>query len=450
MPEPLSNPWRTWDRHRWARLQATGGSSDERAERQRRDPPQRGKENARAAVTPPRDTAPMTATQQEDRRNRRSASPRPAARASSAAHPPATRGWSPLSGDALLDRLRYTGQPRPMADPVRIARLMAILDSAWTGSARDGAPEDAVERAGVRGGRGSALDPASSSPEAIGSDRRNPTTVRRPPLSLTSERLSHVLAGDRGDSGVVRDLHRSPTAAGACGALVHALFRQLVTVGSIDHPMDDGLSALEVDEHGRRLCQWIASLPAAERSELAAEVTRQAHNLVSRWPRLDPTWLPRAKEYLRIALPGGAAELSGSVDLAVGRPGLDVASVALVGISSGVRHPEHRRALHFAALIETLRHPSPPFAVAAYYTRTGEIDVDPVTDDLLDTVAFRVAAGLRILLFPDGEVGTGANGVVPAPHGLSRGYEREPVDGYPTVDAHRCLAIRGTRAGTHR
>lgn len=332
---------------------------------------------------------------------------------------------------------------------------MAILDSAGTGSAGtgsawDGAAEDAAERAGVRGCRESAFDVATSSPVAIGSDRRDPTTVRRQPLRLTSERLSHVLAGERGDSGIVRDLHRSPTAAGACGALVHALFRQLVNVGSIDHPMDDGLSALEVDEDGRRLCQWIESLPAAERSELAAEVTRQAHNLVSRWPRLDPTWLPRTREYLRIALPAGTAELSASVDLALGRPGLDVASVALVGISSGVRHPEHRRALHFAALIETLRHPSPPFAVAAYYTRTGEIDVDPVTDDLLDTVAFRVAAGLRILLFPDGGAGTGVNGVVPTAPGLSRRYAPETADGYPSVDAHRCLAIRGTRAGTHR
>ena len=71
--------------------------------------------------------------------------------------------------------------------------------------------------------------------------------------------------------------------------------------------------------------------------------------------------------------------------------------MAFVEIKSGARRPEHRLDLHFYALIEALRRPAPPFAVATYYTRTGELDVDPVTEEHLVAAACRVGAGLRRL-----------------------------------------------------
>ena len=195
---------------------------------------------------------------------------------------------------------------------------------------------------------------------------------------MTKDRLNRVLACEA--HHVAAEFgERTPTTAMACGAIIDVLFRQLVTVGSIDDPVADGLAALSVDDRQQDLVTWIGRLPDAARDELFAEVERQAGGLIRRWPALDPGWMPRTQEALRVGLAGGAVELSARVDLAIGRPVEDRASVAIVEVKSGSRRVEHRADLHFYALIESLRNPAPPFVVATYYTRTGELDVDPVS-----------------------------------------------------------------------
>jgi hypothetical protein len=216
------------------------------------------------------------------------------------------------------------------------------------------------------------------------------------PLVVTKDRLTsvlaceaHYVASEFGD--------RVLTTAMACGALIDVLFRQLVTVGSVEDPMAEGLAALLVDDRQRELASWIERLPMRDRDELRAEVERQVDGLRTRWPRLEPMWLPRSQESMRVGLRDGAVELSARVDLAIGRPAEDEASVALVEIKAGARRVEHRADLHFYALIEALRSPAPPFVVATYYTRTGELDVDTVTEELLVTSAWRTVAGIRSL-----------------------------------------------------
>jgi hypothetical protein len=274
-------------------------------------------------------------------------------------------GWTPLAGDALLDRLRVTGRPRPLADPERVVQLRESLEQALgrrTDAASDSAPPPS--------------DPAS---------------IR--PLLVTKDRLTRALRGQPQPGGEIQP----PTPSLVCGALIDVLFQQLVTVGSIGDPMRDGMDGLAVDERQAHLVTWIENLPTPERGALAAEVVRQSADLVIRWPKLDPAWLPRTQVPMRVGLAGGSIELSGRVDLAIGRPGLGVASVAIVEVKSGVRRPEHRHDLHFYALVETLRSPAPPFAVATYYSRTGELDVDPVSDELLASAARRTSAGIRAL-----------------------------------------------------
>jgi hypothetical protein len=100
---------------------------------------------------------------------------------------------------------------------------------------------------------------------------------------------------------------------------------------------------------------------------------------------------------MRVALAGGSVELAARVDLAVGRPDLDVASVGIVEVKSGSRRPEHRLDLGFYALVEALRRSAPPFVVATYYTRSGELDVEPVDDELLAAAARRTVAGVRAM-----------------------------------------------------
>jgi PD-(D/E)XK nuclease superfamily len=268
------------------------------------------------------------------------------------------RTWQPLVGDELLERLRITGRPRPKTDPELAHRL------------RTGLEEGLGDHSDRRGG---------------------------PPLVVTKDRLTRVLACEA--HHVASEFgDRPPTVAMACGALIDVLFRQLVTVGTISDAMADGLAALSVDDHHRELVSWIDRLADAQRDELRTEVERQANGLARRWPTLDPAWLPRTQEAVRVRLAQGTIELSARVDLAIGGPARDEGSVAIVEIKSGARRVEHRSDLHFYALLETLRSLAPPFVVATYYTRTGELDVEPMSDDLLIGAARRTLAGTRLLL----------------------------------------------------
>ena len=94
-----------------------------------------------------------------------------------------------------------------------------------------------------------------------------------------------------------------------------------------------------------------------------------------------------------VPLVGGRVVMSGVVDLAFGSPAGPRASVCVVELKSGRRRVEHRGDFHYYALLETLRSGAPPFRIATYYTRTGELDVEAVTDDVLVGALQRVLAG---------------------------------------------------------
>ena len=226
-------------------------------------------------------------------------------------------------------------------------------------------------------------------------------------LVVTKDRLTRVLACP-GHRTADRFGERSFTIPMVCGALVDALFRQIVTVGSVGDPLADALDGLGIDERQSALVAWIGDLAPSELAELRAEVDRQAQGLAHRWPALDPCWLPRTQESVRAMLAGGMIELSARVDLAIGRPAEAESSVAIVEVKSGARRPAHRDDLRFYALVEALRSPAPPFAVATYYSRTGEVDVESVTRDMLVETARRCLVGTRALAGAPSEADSGA------------------------------------------
>ena len=278
--------------------------------------------------------------------------------------PASWASWHPLAGPALLDRLRATGRARPSGDPTLAAELRAFLEEGL-------AP----------GAGGSARTGPLPGPVGTG-------------LVVTKDRITRALACEehRRVPGVREVV---PSLALARGALVDVLFRQLVTIGRIGDVLSDGLDALSVDDHQALLVDWIVRLPSSARSELRAEVDRQIEGLRRRWPVLDPAWLPRTQESLRVPL--ATCTLSARVDLAIGRPGEPTASVAILEVKSGTRRPQHRADLHFYALLETLRSRVSPFVVATHYAATGELDVDPVDAQLLATAARRCLAGVRAM-----------------------------------------------------
>ena len=308
--------------------------------------------------------------------------------------------WRPLAGPALLERLRVTGRPRPKVDPEFVFRLRCHLDAELaTDSAGEGRGDGhgaPGQGSGSGAGAGAGAGAGPGGGEGSGASGPGDTLSRLSPLVVTKDRLTRVLSCEA--HYVAAEFgERTPTPAMACGAIVDVLFRQLVCVGSIGDPMADGLAALSVDDHQRGLLSWIEQLLPRDREGLRAEVERQAEGLQLRWPALESGWLPRTQEAIRAQLAGGSVELSARVDLAIGRPAEDEASVAIVEIKSGARRPGHRADLHFYALVEALRSWAPPFVVATYYTRTGELDVDPVTDELLVEAARRTLIGARAL-----------------------------------------------------
>ena len=295
-------------------------------------------------------------------RHQRDRRPRTASDASVPAASPdggrSAAGWRPLGGVDLLDRLRSTGRARPPVDPALAVDLRRFVERGLA---------DVV------------------------------ATTDAAPTLVTAHRLTGALACPAHRHGGPDD--QPVTGPMALGALVEVLFRQWVTLGAIDDAFDDALGALAVDDRRGRLCAWIADLPPTDRAELRAEVERQADGLRHRWPALDPTWLPRTQEAIRATLVPGRVELAVWVDLALGHraghSGGDRASVALVQVTSGMRRPGHRDDAHLAAVAETLRSGAPPFVVATYHARTGELDVDPVTPDLLGVAARRLVTGIR-------------------------------------------------------
>ncbi len=184
----------------------------------------------------------------------------------------------------------------------------------------------------------------------------------------------------------------------ARGALVGVLFRQFITTGRIDDPIADALAALEIDERNAAIADFLRCLPGPRRAALRREVLEHATMLMSRWQGVERGWFPRTRDRVTIPLAGGRIVLAGTIDLLLGAPSDGQASVCLVDVRSGERRSEHRAELHFHGLLETLRSGAAPFRVATYYTGSGEIDAEDVSDTLLTNAVRRTLDGVVRLL----------------------------------------------------
>jgi hypothetical protein len=185
------------------------------------------------------------------------------------------------------------------------------------------------------------------------------------------------------------------TTALARDLMVGALFRQFVVTGRIGDPVADALAALRVDDRDDSVMEFLRRLPLDERSSLHRQVAAHARLLVTRWPPVAPGWLPKTADRVSVPLAGGRIVLSAVLDLVLGAPAGDRASVCVVDVRSGERRAEHRDDLHFLGLLETVRAGAPPFRLATYYTATGEVDVEDVDDALLSEAVLRTIDGVR-------------------------------------------------------
>jgi hypothetical protein len=267
----------------------------------------------------------------------------------------APTGFRPPAGADLLGRLRAPGTIRPVVDP------------GLAGGLRDWLEDGLADVAGA------------VAPEAV-------------PVRVTKEALTGVLTCEA-HLVARRSAPRTVTVELARGSLVDALFRQWVTRGRLDDPWSDALAAVGVGGDPDGIAAFVDTLAPERRQTLAEEIAEHAAGIAARWPVPSPMWLPRTQERVVVPLVGGRVVMSGVVDLAFGGPAAERASVCVVELKSGRRRVEHRGDLHFYALLETLRSGAPPFRIATYYTGTGELDVEAVTEDVLLSALQRVLAG---------------------------------------------------------
>ncbi len=235
---------------------------------------------------------------------------------------------------------------------------------------------------GLAGGLRAWLEDAAYGAAASRDDRSGP-------LVLGTRRLLGSATGDRGDEG---EAHGTGDEL-LVDTLVHALFRQLVNVGTIGDPLGDARDALAA-EGSDEMVQRIESLAGTERTLLAETVASHASQLAGLVPRFAPGWLPRTDDRIAIPLAGGQVVLHGVADLLVGVPQPGVASLCALGLTTGGPWARERRSLHFLALLETLRSGTPPFRLALLESATGRYGIEDVREEHLRAMASHVCAWL--------------------------------------------------------
>jgi hypothetical protein len=183
--------------------------------------------------------------------------------------------------------------------------------------------------------------------------------------------------------------------------LVHALFRQLVTTGSVGDPLTDALDALGLHPNRAGLVRHVGRLDRRARSQLRAELTGQIGHLRELTPHFAPGWLPRTDDRIAIPLAGGRVVLCGVFDLLVGAPVPGQASLCALQLTSGGPWAFARTALHYLALLETLRHGNPPFRLGLLDSAVGRYVIEDVQQEHLRAMASHLVTRLAILAGAD-------------------------------------------------
>jgi hypothetical protein len=262
--------------------------------------------------------------------------------------------------DELLAVLRDGSGHRPRFDPALAGGLRAWLEDAAVSVASQ---------------RGDSAPPVSFGPRLLWANPRD-TTVG-------------------GNAGGNVGLVSRPTDDAVRARLVRALFRQVVATGAPgDDPLGDARAALAVDPAAQDLVRHLDTLDDRARAALGAELESHLSHLARLTPHFSAGWLPRTADRVAIPLAGGRVVLLGTFDLLVGAPVPGTAALCALGLATGGRWSQARSALHYLALLETLRSGSPPFRVALLHTGAGRYSTEDVTEEHLRVITAHVAARL--------------------------------------------------------
>ena len=144
------------------------------------------------------------------------------------------------------------------------------------------------------------------------------------------------------------------------------------------------------------LADWLHRCADIERADLRSLAVSRAADFWEGWPPLLPRWRPTTESRCRVELCDGRIQLNGKYDLTLGSPDGQRAGKVIVDLKTGRRHTHlHREDLRFYALLETLKLGTPPRTLATYYLESAQIDVEDVTESLLEVALRRTVDGIR-------------------------------------------------------
>ncbi|HUG86532.1 MAG TPA: PD-(D/E)XK nuclease family protein, partial [Euzebya sp.] len=249
----------------------------------------------------------------------------------------------------VVTELLAVGQPRPLPDPDRAARLRDLIE---------GRLAPVIEQR-----------PAEARPLTLGKTQLDALACDGRYLDLRGSPFAWSRPTVRGQlihGAVALDHHTARTYTVA--ALLDHAWEQFRHSGDGALDYAEGLSALEV-----------ASLQAE------ASTAVEEHRAV--FPPLPDTWRIVYEPTLKARFGAGAVSVRGKPDLVMGRVVSHERRLLLVDLKTGNRSRSDRYDMRIYALLATLKYRQAPFKVATFYIDEGTWDEEEVTDDVLEAAA---------------------------------------------------------------
>jgi len=156
--------------------------------------------------------------------------------------------------------------------------------------------------------------------------------------------------------------------------------------------VDEALARLadQADARG----SFVAGLSDADWAELRSRAVDRTTKFLQDFPPL-PLAAQPVLEAAAKWRPPGTIEMSGKVDLQVGKPSGRESRLLIVDFKSGNRSHHHRDDLRFYAVVQTLRQSVPPRKLVTYYLDYAESEVEDVTEGTLQAGLTRALEGIE-------------------------------------------------------
>jgi hypothetical protein len=154
--------------------------------------------------------------------------------------------------------------------------------------------------------------------------------------------------------------------------------------------VDAALDHLAEDER-ESAGPFIYGLPASDRAQLRSNAIDLYTKFDECFPPLKAAWRPVIESGARYEMFERRINLSTKTDLTLGAVGNKV----VIDIKSGGIQPSHREELRFYALVEAMRSGYAPRKLATYSLLTARIDVEDVTEGVLEAALRKTVDGIR-------------------------------------------------------